>query len=161
VKTEVSEVRVAPDSLAPSYATDKAGNVEDQKTLTIKIDKTAPTVKSTSPAENATSVSLSAKIRTTFLESGSGIDPSTLNASTFQVVRVTRSGNVPVSGTVSYDAASKTVTFTPSSALAKGTTYQATVYETWGTNPGVEDRADNKLYPSHTWRFSTGSSIYW
>jgi len=68
---------------------------------------------------------------------------------------------VQVSGTVSFYAASKTVTFTPSRPLAKGTTYQATVYEAWGTNPGVEDKADNKLYPSHTWRFSTGSRIYW
>ena len=143
------------------YATDKAGNVEDKKTLTIKLDKTAPTVESRSPAENATRVSLSARIKATFLESGSGIDPSTLNASTFQVYKVTRSGNVPVSGTIRYDEFSKTVTFTPSRPLVKGTTYQATVYENWGTNPGVEDRADNKLYPSHTWRFSTGSTIYW
>jgi hypothetical protein len=146
------------------YATDKAGNVEDKKTLTVKIDKTAPAVKSTSPAENATRVSLSAKISATFLESGSGIDPSTLTTDTFKVLKVTRSGTVPVSGTIRYDALSKAVTFTPSVSLAKGTTYQATVYETWGSNPihhGVEDKADNKLYPSHTWRFSTGSSIYW
>jgi hypothetical protein len=146
------------------YATDKAGNVEAQKTLTVKIDKTAPAVKSTSPAENATRVSLSAKISATFLESGSGIDPSTLTTDTFKVLKVTRSGTVPVSGTIRYDAVSKTVTFTPSVPLAKGTTYQATVYETWGTDPihhGVEDKADNQLYPSHTWRFSTGSSIYW
>jgi hypothetical protein len=31
------------------YATDKAGNVEDQKTLTVKIDKTAPTITNLGP----------------------------------------------------------------------------------------------------------------
>jgi hypothetical protein len=143
------------------YATDKAGNVAAPKTLTVKIDKTTPTVKSTSPAHNATGVSLSAKISATFLGSGFGIDPSTLTTDTFKVLKITRSGEVPGSVTISYDAASKTVTFTPSSSLAKGTTYQATVYGAWGTNPGVEDKADNKLYPSYTWRFSSGGSIYW
>jgi hypothetical protein len=143
------------------YATDKAANVEDQKTLTVNIDKTAPTVKETSPTDNATRVSTSAKIRATFLEEASGIDPSTLNADTFQVYQVTSSGNVSVPGTISYDESSKTVTFTPSSPLAKATTYQAIVYGTSGSNPGVEDKADNKLYPSHNWRFSTGSRIAW
>ncbi|MCA1716151.1 MAG: Ig-like domain-containing protein, partial [Actinobacteria bacterium] len=84
-----------------------------------------------------------------------------LNTNTFKVTQMTRSGDVPVSGKISYDEASKTVTFTPSSTLAKATTYQATVYEAWGNNPGVEDKADNKLYPSYSWRFSTGGSIYW
>jgi hypothetical protein len=142
------------------YATDNAGNVEAKKTLTVKIDKTAPTVKSTSPANNATNVSLSAKISATFLENGSGIDPSTLTTKTFTVTQMTRSGDVPVKGTVSYDEASKTVTFTPSSPLARGS-YKATVYEPWGTNPGVEDKADNKLYPSHTWVFSTEGKVIW
>jgi Bacterial Ig-like domain len=142
------------------YATDKAGNVEDQKTLTVKIDKRAPTVnQETNPAVNATGVPRSAKISATFLEEGSGIDRSTLNADTFQVYQVTRSGNVSVPGTISYEESSKTVTFTPSIPLAKATTYQAIVYGTFGSNPGVEDKADNKLYPSHTWRFSTGSRI--
>jgi Bacterial Ig-like domain len=143
------------------YATDKAKNVEDEQSLQVKIDKTPPKVdvNAISPAENATRVSPSAKIRATFLEEGSGIDPSTINADTFQVYQVTRSGNVSVPGTISYDESSKTVTFTPSSPLAKATTYQAIVYGTLGSNPGVEDKADNKLYPYHTWWFSTGSRI--
>src|SRR5215203_2082963 len=40
------------------YATDNAGNVEDEQSLQVKIDKTAPTIKSTSPADKARSVPL-------------------------------------------------------------------------------------------------------
>jgi hypothetical protein len=155
------------------YATDKAGNIEDQKTLTVKIDKTAPWVKLTSPANNATRVSSSAKISVTFLESGSGIDPSTLTTNNFAVYKLTSSGYVLVSGTISYDAASKTVTFTPSRALAKGTSYWAYIRGEGGRlgnyrDFGVWDKADNTLSTvneqgytifEYTWKFSTGSRI--
>ena len=78
------------------------------------------------------------------------MDPSTLttNANTFQVLRVTSSGEVPISGTVSYDAAFKKVTFTSSQSLAKGT-YQATI------TTAVEDKAGNALASAYIWRFST------
>jgi hypothetical protein len=126
------------------YATDKAGNVEDEQSLNnVKIDKTALTVKSTSPADKGR---LSAdKISATFLEIA-GIDPSTLITNTFQVYQVTRSGDVSVSGTISFDEASQTVTFTPSGTLAKGT-YRATI------TTGVEDKADNALANDYTWSF--------
>ena len=75
------------------YATDKAGNVEDRKSLEVKIDKTAPQVSSTSPSNNATGVSATAEISATFLEEGSGIDPDTLTTDAFKVVRVKRTGN--------------------------------------------------------------------
>ena len=151
------------------YATDKAGNVSDRKTLTVKIDKTAPWVKSTSPSNKATSVSSSAKISVTFLEGGAGIDPATLNTNNFSVWR---SGGEQISGTISYDAASKTVTFTPSSPLAKRTSYRAYIRGEGGRlgsyrDFGVWDKADNtlstvpegKVYPifEYTWIFSTGS----
>ncbi len=131
------------------YATDTAGNIEEKQTTTVKIDKTAPAVSSTSPANNATGVSATAKISAAFLESGAGIDPSTVITNTFQMVQVKPSGNVAVSGTVSYDAASQTVTFTPSSALAKGA-YQATI------TTKAKDKADNALTNAYTWSFSTG-----
>jgi hypothetical protein len=146
------------------YATDNDGNVEDQKTLTVKIDKTAPTVKETSPADHATQVSRSAKIRATFLESGSGIDLSTLTPDTFKVVQVTmdRKGYVfvPVKGTISYDESSKTVTFTPSSPLLAKATYGATIAG-YGEPPRVEDKADNVLREgfSYAWSFSTGGTL--
>lgn len=142
------------------YATDKAGNVEAPKTLTAKIDKTAPTVKSTSPADRATNVPLSSKISATFSESGSGIDPSTINSDTFKVEKVTSTGNVPVSGKVSYDEASKTVTFTPSSPLVKRETYQGYIHG-YGAPPNVEDKADNPFRGGgdYSWRFSTSGTL--
>jgi Tol biopolymer transport system component len=131
------------------YATDKAGNVEVQKTLEVKIDKTAPQVSSTSPANNATGVSATAKISATFLEGGSGIDPDTLTTDTFKVERVKPTGNVPVSGTLGYDEPTQTVTFTPDGkGLAKGL-YRATI------TTGVEDKADNALANDYTWQFAT------
>ncbi len=64
---------------------------------------------------------------------------------------------MPVPGTISYDAASKTVTFTPSSPLAEGT-YHATIAG-YGEPPRVEDKADNVLRGgwSYIWSFSTGT----
>jgi Bacterial Ig-like domain len=126
------------------YATDKAGNVEDQKTLTVKIDKTAPWVKSTIPANNGKLSLKDPKISATFLESGAGIDPNTLRIDTFKVVKVTRSGDMTVPGQISY--ASETVTFTPSITLANGK-YRATI------TTGVEDKADNALAQDYTWSF--------
>jgi len=147
------------------YATDKDGNVEDKKSLTVKIDKAAPTVKKTSPANGATRVSTSAKISATFLEEGSGIDPNTLTTDTFKVVQVTMDRVkgyvfVPVKGTISYDEASKTVTFTPSSHLLAKATYSATIVG-YGEPPRVEDKADNVLREgfSYAWSFSTGGTL--
>jgi hypothetical protein len=71
-----------------------------------------------------------------------------------------KEGNsVWVSGTVSYDAASKTVTFTPSSLLAKGT-YEATI-NGYGEPPRVEDKADNVLRGgyAYAWSFSTSGTL--
>jgi hypothetical protein len=130
------------------YATDKAGNVEDRKTLDVKIDKTAPQVSSTSPSNNATSVSATAKISATVLEEGSGIDPDTLTTNAFKVVRVKLTGNEPISGTLGYDEPTQTVTFTPDGNLAKGL-YRATI------TTGVEDKADNALANDYTWQFAT------
>ena len=63
--------------------------------------------------------------------------------------KVTRSGSVEVLGKMSYEEASKTITFTPSRNLAKGT-YQATI------RLGVDDKADNVLANNYTWGFSVG-----
>src|SRR5829696_808149 len=152
------------------YATDKAGNVEGQKTLTVKIDKTAPWVKSTSPANNATGVSASEKISVTFLESGAGIDPSTLTTNNFAVwwQETSSTSLEQISGTISYDEISKTVTFTPTSNLANGS-YWAYIRGEGGRlgnyrDFGVWDKADNTLSTvndqgyaifEYTWKFTT------
>jgi hypothetical protein len=127
---------------------DRAGNQSDKGRATIVLDKTPPVVSSTSPSNNASGVSATAKVSATFFESGSGIDPSTLTVDTFRVVRLIPPGTLPVSGKLSYDEASQTVTFTPSHRLAKGT-YRATI------STGVKDNAGNALANTYKWRFAT------
>lgn len=159
---EVPAITAEGETTIAYYATDKVGNVEDEQSLKVKIDKTAPAVKSTSPADQATNVSLSAPISATLFDSGSGIDPSTINTDTFKMMLApwTTSVDVPVSGKVSYDEASKTTTFTPDSPLAKGTMYMATVYGNWGYTSwrGLGDKANNKLYYSYSWVFTVDDS---
>jgi len=127
---------------------DAAGNESDAAQDIIVLDKTPPKVSSTSPSNNATGVAATATISAIFLESGSGIAPGTLTTDTFKVVQVKASGDVPVSGTVSYSESTKTATFSPSSKLAKGA-YQATIAT------GVKDQADNALTNAYTWTFAT------
>ena len=105
---------------------DAAGNESDTAQDIIVLDKTPPKVSSTSPSNNATGVAATATISAIFLESGSGIAPGTLTTDTFKVVQVKASGDVPVSGTVSYSESTKTATFSPSSELVKGA-HQATI----------------------------------
>ena len=130
------------------YATDNAGNPESPKTLTVKVDKTRPTVSSTSPSHNATGVATTAQISAIFFEEGSGIDPDTLTTDTFKVVQVKPTGNVQVSGTFSLDENSQTATFYPNRSLAKGL-YSATL------TTDITDKAGNALANNYTWRFAT------
>jgi hypothetical protein len=129
------------------FATDNVGNKESPaKTLTVKIDRTPPKIATTSPKNNATGVPVTAKISATFSESGSGIDPDSLIYDNISVVQVKPTGNVPVSGTLTYDTGSKTATFTPSTSLAKGL-YRATITL-------VTDKAGNSM-PDYSWSFAT------
>jgi len=113
-------------------------------------DTTAPQVSETNPSNNATGVRATADITATFLEEGSGIDPNTLTNSTFKVVQVKPTGNVAVSGDVTYQETetSKKATFDPSTNLAKGL-YKATI------TTGVKDKAGNAVSHEHTWLFTT------
>jgi hypothetical protein len=74
-----------------------------------------PTVVAKSPADGATAVSVGTKPSMTFDQD---MDASTLTGST-----VTLSNGSNVAGTVSYSAALRTVTFSPTAALANGTAY--------------------------------------
>jgi hypothetical protein len=73
------------------------------------------------------------------------MDPLTLTDATFSV----KNGAAAVAGVVS--AADDTVTFTPSSALALGTTYTATI------TSGAKDVAHNALAMPYTWSFTTAA----
>jgi methionine-rich copper-binding protein CopC len=129
--------------------TDLAGNaMPGPFILTFTVgDITAPTVVSTVPADLATNVSPTAAITVTFSEA---MDQATVNATTF-FVRPTAGGS-NVAGVITYNATTNTATFTPSSALAGGTAYTATV------TTGAKDLAGNALAATKTWTFATTDS---
>lgn len=114
------------------FATDNAGNVESPpKMLTIRIDKTAPTITVTTPASNAT-YTLNQSVLASYacLDGGSGvaactgtvptgspIDTKTAGPKTFTVNATDNVGNaaaVSVPYTVSSDTTPPTTTATPS-----------------------------------------------
>ncbi len=106
-------------------------------------DTTTPTVSSTSPVAGATAVQASADVTVTFSEA---MASASLTTATFTLVD--GSGN-PVAGTVT--PAGATATFAPTTNLANGTTYTATV------TTGARDLAGNGLAQSRVWSFTTVS----
>lgn len=106
-------------------------------------DTTAPTVSSTTPANNATGVAVDSTVSATFNES--------LTASTVTTSSVTlkNAQDTAITATVSYDDAQKKVTLTPTSALEQGVVYTATLANT------IKDVAGNALASNYTWSFTT------
>jgi uncharacterized protein DUF4082/Big-like domain-containing protein len=102
-----------------------------------------PSVTSTSPADGAAGVSLTATPSATF---SVAMDGTSLNSST---VLLMDSSNNPVSGTVSYGSSTTTVTFQPTSSLKLGTTYTATVKGV------VKDAFGNAMGQDFVWSFAT------
>src|SRR5206468_3233442 len=84
---------------------------------TAVVDTTPPTVLSVTPANGATGVSKATTIRATFSEA---ISAATLTTSTF-VLRDPANAVVPA--TVSYNAATRVGTLTPSAGLSASKTY--------------------------------------
>jgi Bacterial Ig-like domain/Protein of unknown function (DUF1565) len=107
-------------------------------------DRTAPTVTARSPAADATGIAVGTSVKATFSEAVQG-----LTTSTFTLRAAGATSNVAAA--VAYDAASRTATLTPSSALAANTRYTATL-----TN-GVKDVAGNPLAAT-TWTFTTAAA---
>ncbi|HUQ48067.1 MAG TPA: Ig-like domain-containing protein [Gemmatimonadaceae bacterium] len=106
-------------------------------------DTTPPRVISTLPAGGATNVSVLTPIRVTFSEpmTASSVDATTL---TLSVV------GIPIGGTVSYDPASRTASFTPSAGLlAENRTYTVTV------TTGVRDTSGNPMASNFAYSFLT------
>jgi hypothetical protein len=108
-------------------------------------DTTEPSVVSTNPADLAPSVATNQKITATFSE---GMDSTTITNSTFTVMGP---GATPVTGTVTYSIIGASATFTPSSPLAVGKLFMATI------NIGATDLAGNSLAATFTWTFTSGS----
>ncbi|MRR35982.1 hypothetical protein EG829_15165, partial [bacterium] len=101
----------------------------------------APAIVSTTPSDNATGVPASSQIKVTFNEK---IDPLTITPASFSL-------KPGVTGTVSYDAATDTATFTPSASLVPNTIYTATI------STGVTDTAGIHLVQKASWSFTTAA----
>lgn len=104
-----------------------------------------PTVLSTSPANLESNVALTKVITVTFNEQ---MNPSTINQASFTLLGATK-----VSGTLTYDAPSATMSFTPTVKLATNTTYTGRV------STAVKDLKGNALQTDYVWTFTTGIPV--
>jgi hypothetical protein len=111
-------------------------------------DSTAPTVTAISPLANSTAC-LTKIVSATFSEA---MDAATIDSTTFGV---TDNGSA-VAGNVSYDAASRVVSFVPTNpaGFAPSKSFVATVKS--GAT-GVKDLAGNALAADRVWNFTTGT----
>ncbi|WP_153506153.1 DUF4082 domain-containing protein [Cumulibacter manganitolerans] len=114
--------------------------------VTLPPDTTAPTVVDLEPGADLVAVDTATAVRATFSEP---VDPASVQ------LTLTK-GSSSVTGSVGYDAASQTATFTPSAALAAGVTYQASVT--------AADLAGNPMAAPRAWSFTTdgdGTATLW
>src|SRR5215813_14070105 len=100
-------------------------------------------VQTATPANGATCVDPAAAIQITF---NGNADSNTINTNTIQV---TDPSNNVIAGTVTYDAGSRTATFTPTSALTSNLVYKITVSGVMGSN-------GSGMTTSFTESFTTG-----
>ena len=101
-------------------------------------DTAAPVVVNAEPAANLIAVAVAAPVRATF---DGPIAPASL------LFTLSGPGGASVAGAVTYDAATATASFTPTSALANGKTYTASVRAT--------DTSGNAMAQPTTWSFTT------
>jgi Ice-binding-like/Bacterial Ig-like domain len=130
-----------------SGATDPTGNALTANFVWTFSTTSRPSVTSTNPAAAATDVPTNQKITATFTEPMSA---ATITASGTLTVATT-SGAAPVSGTVTYDAASKTAIFTPTADLTASTEFTATI------TTAAQDPSGGALASNYVWNFTTGT----
>ena len=102
-----------------------------------------PTIISTIPVNGATAPAVNTAISATFSEA---MDPATITATTFTLAGP---GATPVAGVVTYSGS--TATFTPSTDLATGVLFTATI------TTGAKDPAGVGLAANYVWTFTTAS----
>lgn len=110
--------------------------------ITPPADTTAPTVNSTNPLNNAVGAAV---ITVSFSE------PMNAASITSTTLKLSGPGATPVAGTVTYTTSPAMAHFTPTTALAVGTAYTATV------TTGVQDAAGNALAANYSWNFTTSA----
>ncbi|MBI2356194.1 MAG: carboxypeptidase regulatory-like domain-containing protein [Candidatus Doudnabacteria bacterium] len=117
------------------------------KTASGAADTAAPTVQGVSPATGSTGVSMSTVISAGFSED---IDPSTVSTTTVTLAKTTPL--TAITGNVSYNSASRSVNFTPSTVLEATTGYTFTIV---GGASGINDLSGNDLAANFTSTFTT------
>ena len=125
-----------------SGAQDLSGNTMTSTSwsfTTASADTTAPTASAQTPASGATGVPVPSNVTATLSEA---VLPGTISF-------VLQTGLTTVPATVTYDVASRIVTLDPSSNLAAGTTYTATL-------SGAQDLWGNTM-TSTSWSFTTAA----
>jgi methionine-rich copper-binding protein CopC len=123
-----------------SGAKDAAGDPMNGSTSwSFTSDPPPPTVTSHTPSSNATAVAVTSTPSVTFSEA---VQSGTIS---FTLVS---NGGTSVAGSLAYNSTTNTETFTPTSALANGTIYTATV-------SGAKDAAGDLMAGSMTWSFTT------
>ena len=112
------------------------------------VDQTAPTVVSTSPANNATSINVNTVITAELSEA--------LNAASITNTSVLlQNGAISVPATLGYTPGSTTITLTPASPLSEKTLYTVTLKGGAGVDR-IVDVAGNALAADYVWSFTTG-----
>jgi hypothetical protein len=119
----------------------------DSRGVTVQADARPSSIQSVTPSVGAVGVAVTTLVQATFDEP---MNASTINTGTIEL-RDT-STNALVARTVAYDPGTRVVTVTPSSSLAVGTSYRATIK---GGASGVTDTAGNQLPADYGWTFST------
>lgn len=125
-----------------------AGNHTWTFTTSAASDATAPTASTLSPA-NGTTVCLNKVVSATFSEA---MDAATIDTTSFSVT----DNGVAVTGSVSYDAASRVASFVPSDPSGFAPSKSFVVAIRSGVN-GVADLAGNALTNDVVWGFTTGT----
>jgi glucose/arabinose dehydrogenase/endonuclease YncB( thermonuclease family) len=108
-----------------------------------------PTVTSVNPADGASGIVVSTSVKATFSQ---GLQSSTVNTSTFQLVK--QGTSTPIAATVTYSGANSTATLTPTASLSPTTTYIATLK---GGASGIQDLALTPMASDVSWTFQTAA----
>src|SRR6185436_14471972 len=107
-------------------------------------DTSAPSIVSSTPASGAPGVSPSTTVAVVFSED---MAAASIGSSTFEL---RGPSNTLVPATVTYNAATRTMTLQPSAALSLSTVYTVNVFG-GSTGPAVTDTAGNPLAATATW----------
>jgi glucose/arabinose dehydrogenase/endonuclease YncB( thermonuclease family) len=142
-----SKIEAGPD-LNIYYLALNAGELRRIRYV-VGSDTIPPTVLSTAPTSGTTSFGANADLSVLFSE---GMDPSTINTSTFTLLK--QGTTTPIAATVTYNLSARTAVLHPSASLDYGTPYTATVK---GNVGGTTDAAGNPLASNFTWSFSTAA----